>query len=104
MKKANERVLAEFHIDTNEIPPTDVFSGEIILFCLSNTKDTRPATLLDFLLYKDENTLELLKQAKSQVSIEKSIDGMMEEFMEIVSGKKPKITDSPIAHKTLHVE
>ncbi len=103
MKEAYEKLLTEFNIKTKELPPTDVFSGEIVLCGISNGVKTIPATLLDFLLYKDEKTLERLNEAKTEVSVEKSIDGMMEEFVEIVSGEKPEIKDTPQPHKTLFV-
>ncbi len=103
MKKAYEKVLTEFELETNELPPTDIFSGEVTVFGLSNKKETVPATLLDFLIYKDENTLERVEETNSEVSVEKSIDGMMEEFVEIANGIKPKITDLPKISSTLIV-
>lgn len=104
MKKSYEKMLSEFNIEVNKLPPTDVFSGEIVLCGISNGQKTLPATLFDFLLYKDSKTIGCLEEAKSEVSVEKSIDGMMDEFVEIVSGRNLQIADLPTPHKTLRVQ
>jgi hypothetical protein len=93
------------------VPRTDIFSGEFVLTGVSNKSDTKPASLIDILLYCTDPEVDYLVRqptASEQVNlaldetIGETIDAMMDEFVEIVTGEKPVIEGIKI-HKTFHV-
>lgn len=66
---------------------TNVFTGEFALF----TDNTNyPITLFDLYLHKDTADLS---QIINETPIKKTLDSMMPEFVEIVTGKREKIDD-----------
>ncbi len=78
--------------DTKTLIKTDVFAGEFALLGISDHIHTAPATLFDVLLYaQDPNTA--VNNALSNISIKESLDAMMDELVEIVSGTKPELVN-----------
>ncbi len=84
---------------------TDTFSGEAIISGISDGQTNKQATLADFLIYtKDENEADILaERSLSEIKVGESLDAMMYELYEIVSGKYLTIEDLPIPKKTLNV-
>lgn len=93
---------AEAAGESVENPRTDVFSGEFVLAGIGNGTLTKPASLIDILLY-GQNPNEAISKAVNEVSIGDSIDAMMDEFVEIITTKKEEIDGIEI-HKTFFVE
>lgn len=91
---------------------TDIFTGEFVLTGIYNGKKVCPATSIDLLLYEGDKETDYLvdtpeasqaiRLALTEQTIEESIDAMMDEFVEIISGTKPDISDMKI-HKTLEI-
>ncbi len=74
---------------------TDVFAGEFALLGISDHIHTVPATLFDVLLYAQDPHITV-NEALSNVSIKESLDAMMDELVEIVSGTKPELANKLI--------
>lgn len=87
--------------ETLEKTDTNIFAGEFVLLGLSNGEQVTPASLIDLLLYSN-NPKEDVDTALKECSIGDTIDAMMDEFLEIITGQKEQISDTKI-HKTLNV-
>ncbi len=104
MKKSWNKVFPEFQNNTENVR-TDVFSGEVVIAGSFSNEESRPATLADFLVHtKNAEEANLLaEKALDKTTIGESIDAMMYELLEIISGEYVEIDNLPKAHKTLNV-
>ncbi|MFA6463724.1 MAG: hypothetical protein WCV55_01820 [Candidatus Paceibacterota bacterium] len=102
MKIAWGKVFPEFKKEFENVR-TDIFSGEAIITGISKGQVTEPATLADFLIYpKDPKEADkLAEKTLSEITIGESLDAMMYELYEIVSGSYEPIEDLPKPRKTL---
>ncbi len=104
MKKAWLNVFREDEEKVSKIR-TDIFSGESGIIGISDRKNTQLATLADIFLYSkhSEDANKMVEIALSNTSIEQSLNAMMYEFLEIVTGSYQNIENMPEIHKTINV-
>ncbi|MEI8338153.1 MAG: hypothetical protein WCF92_03345, partial [bacterium] len=105
MKVAWGKVFPELKDEFEDVQ-TDVFSGEAIITSINKSTETKPSTLADFLIYtKDaQESNKLAEIALSKITIGESLDVMMYELYEIVSGFYEPIEDLPAPRITLMTE
>ncbi len=96
--------LKVFPMDKEKVSTirTDIFSGEIGLLHIQKNKETKLATLADLFIWKEtpEERVSLIEKVAKETTIGESLDAMMYEFLEIVTGeyqkiegiKKPRVT------------
>ncbi len=67
---------------------TDIFSGEIGLLHIQKNQETKLATLADLFIWKEtpEERVALMETVAQETTIGESLDAMMYEFLEIVTG------------------
>ena len=104
IKEAYEKTLLDFDkIPTNPSIRTDIFTGDLTLIGIGNKKKTIPASLIDALIYRDNNTHEAMDRIIESFSIKETLDPMMSEFVTIITGKKEIISNLPKIHKTFNI-
>ncbi len=82
---------------------TDIFTGEFVAIGLFNKKKTVPASLIDLLLYGKGDIGDIIDQRFESVTVGESLDLMMPEFVHIITGTLPTITDLPKVPETFYV-
>ncbi len=82
---------------------TNIFTGECVQLGLTDGKKTVPATLFDILLWNRGDITQLYESFKT-APLQASLDLMMPEYVQIVTGKRPVISDLPEIPKTLYVD
>jgi hypothetical protein len=93
MKRAWQHIDPQQSIDTK----TNIFSGEFVLIGLFQETKTVAATLVDLLLHS-RNPQTDTQVALNECTVGDTIDAMMDEFVEIVTGTKPQIENLSIHH------
>ncbi len=102
MKNAWIKVFQERSKELQELS-TQIFSGEAgIMGISSKTKDCL-ATLADFLIYTNnkDDANNRAETALDETTVGHSLDLMMDEFVEIITGKYEKIEDNSKPDQTL---
>ncbi len=87
MKEAFKKTIGEDIMDTK----TNIFTGEQVLITIGNNGDKIPASLIDILLYDIEDLGRKIDEEIENIKISDTLDMMMPEFIEIVTGKREKI-------------
>ncbi len=102
MKIAWGKVFPELKKEFENVK-TDIFSGEAIITGISNGTTNTQATLADFFVHtkNPSEANKLIEKSLSEIRIGESLDAMMYELYEIVSGKYEQIEDLPTPRKTL---
>lgn len=113
MKEAYEKTISHSkrsslrHPERSEGSPfdikTNIFTGECVQLGLSDGTRVVPATLFDILLWNRED-IDQLYESFNTAPLRTSLDRMMPEYIHIISGKKPDITDLPEVPKMLYVD
>lgn len=109
MKKAYDKTIC--HSDSERSggegsPPnikTNVFTGECVQLGLSDGARVVPATLFDILLWNRGDIAQLYKSFKT-APLGISLDLMMPEYVQIITGKRPDISDLPEIPTSLYVD
>lgn len=104
MKEACEKLCDTTGHTLNEIPKTNIFTGELVVNVLEKDGISVPATLLDTILYQDDTTSATLKQAYSTTTLKDALWAMMPEYYKIVTGESVDQTHFPLPPATLHVK
>lgn len=81
---------------------TNIFTGEEVLVTLGNENDRIPASLIDILLY-GENINTNINNEIEDARISETLNMMMPEFIEIVTGKRESLEKASNQKPTFHV-
>lgn len=115
MKKAYEKTLSHPGKESSHSDPpaggeespldikTNIFTGECVQLGLTDGKKTVPATLFDILLWNRGDITQLYKSFKT-APLQASLDLMIPEYVQIITGKRPVISNLPEIPKTLYVD
>lgn len=82
---------------------TNIFTGEEVLLTAGNEQNTRPASLIDLLLYSDTDRIDAIDEEIENTKINDTLSLMTPEFIEIIKGNKEDLKGLPEFPPTLHV-
>ncbi|MES2409333.1 MAG: hypothetical protein V4509_03470 [Patescibacteria group bacterium] len=99
IKKAFDKTVNKEIIDN----VTNIFTGEEVLLTMSNQDNTIGATLIDLLIYGEGSINKAVDEEIENKKINDTLSYMMDEFVEIVTGTKEKISDLPKIKPTFNV-
>lgn len=109
MKKAYDKTIRHSDPERSggeESPPdikTNIFTGECVQMGLSNNTKVVPATLFDILLWNRGDITHLYESFKT-APLRTSLDHMMPEYVQILTGQRPLISDLPEIPTSLYVD
>lgn len=103
MKHAFESLITQSSSTSPNDTRTDIFTGECIMVGIGNDQTSIPATLVDILLWSGNDRGSIIDRQLQEITVGKSLDLMMPEFIRIITGKQQAPEHMPVPPTTFHV-